>query len=116
VDHGETTVVPIARVNRTPVSAHSVVRLVLDGGAVLEISALHPTADGRSFGVLAPGDQLDGVRVESATIVPYSHDATYDILPDSDTGAYFAGGVLIGSTLSSKAELVERPSAPASSP
>jgi hypothetical protein len=35
----------------------------------------------------------------SVTDIPYEHDATYDILPDSTSGAYFASGVLIGSTL-----------------
>ncbi len=29
----------------------------------------------------------------------YRHQHTYDILPESDSGAYFAGGVLIASTL-----------------
>jgi hypothetical protein len=76
-----------------------VVRLVIEGGVVLEISAPHPTADGRTIGALRPGDLLDGVRVSSATIVRYEHEFTYDILPDSDSGTYFAGGVLVGSTL-----------------
>jgi hypothetical protein len=35
----------------------------------------------------------------SVTTVPYAHDATYDILPQSTSGAYFASGVLVGSTL-----------------
>jgi hypothetical protein len=99
VDRGQVTLVPIIRTNRTPVRGHSVVRVVVEGGVVLEISARHPTADGRTFGGLRAGDRLDGVGIVSATVVPYSHDATYDILPDSDTGAYFAGGVLVGSTL-----------------
>jgi hypothetical protein len=68
-------------------------------GVVLEISAVHPTADGRTIGALRDGDELDGVRVKESRTVPYGYDATYDILPDSDSGAYFAGGVLIGSTL-----------------
>jgi hypothetical protein len=32
--------------------------------------------------------------------VSYIYPLTSDILPDSDTGTYVAGGVLIGSTLS----------------
>ena len=32
-------------------------------------------------------------------VVPYAHDFTYDILPASDSGTYFAGGALVGSTL-----------------
>ena len=35
-------------------------------------------------------------RVET---VPYSYTETYDILPASARGAYFAAGMLIGSTL-----------------
>jgi hypothetical protein len=32
---------------------------------------------------------------------PALHPFTYDILPDSESGAYYAGGALIGSTLKS---------------
>ena len=63
----------------------------------------HPTADGRLFRDLHAGDWLGGGVVVSSTIVPYAHDATYDVLPDSDTGTYFAGGVLVGSTLAKPA-------------
>jgi hypothetical protein len=113
VDHGEMKVVPIVRTNRTAVSGHSVVRVVLEGGITLEISALHPTADGRDFGALRSGDRLDGVRIVSATTIPYSHEATYDILPNSDSGAYFAGGVLVGSTLATNATRVDYGTRPA---
>ena len=41
---------------------------------------------------------------------------TYDILPDSDTGAYFAGGLLIGSTLTDTATTLDRATVPMSSP
>jgi hypothetical protein len=91
--------VPIRRVVRVPAIHHSVVRLTAVGGVVLEISALHPTADGRTIGALRAGDRLDGVEVIASSVVPYEHPFTYDILPDSDTGAYFAGGLLVGSTL-----------------
>ena len=79
---------------------HEVVQVVLSTGAVLEISAPHPTADERTFADLAPGDMLDGVEILSVRTIPYRFSHTYDILPDSDTGIYFAGGVAIGSTLS----------------
>jgi hypothetical protein len=39
--------------------------------------------------------------VMAARLVPYTHEATYDILPGSSTGAYFAAGALVGSTLKS---------------
>ena len=74
--------------------------MVLDGGAVLEISPGHPTADGRTFGELRAHALLDAQHeVVSAELVPYRHAATYDILPASSTGTYFAAGALIGSTL-----------------
>lgn len=112
VDGGMVKAVPIARTNRTPVSEHSVVHLELASGAVLEISALHPTADGRRFADLRAGASLDGVVITRARVIPYAFDATYDILPDSDTGAYFAGGVLVGSTLAPSVKRVLTPTAP----
>lgn len=114
VDHAALRAVPIIRTNRVPVSNHHVVRVVLTTGSVLEISPGHPTADGRRFDELHTGDALDGVGINGIEVVPYSHEATYDILPDSDTGAYFAGGVLVGSTLALRPERVLRPTTPMS--
>jgi len=81
------------------VVSHHVQRVVLATGTVLEISALHPTADGRTFADLHADSVLEGIGIVSVETIPYQHPFTYDILPDSDTGTYFAGGVLIGSTL-----------------
>jgi hypothetical protein len=101
VDHGALAVVPIKLVHREPVtSRHRVVELKLAHGATLRISPGHPTADGRHFSNLASSDILDGVQVVAARLVDYDQPFTYDILPNSDSGTYFAGGVLIGSTLS----------------
>lgn len=91
--------VRIARTNRQAVLSHHVMRVTLQGGTVLEISPGHPTADGRTFGDLRAGERLDRRAIVSVERVPYAHPFTYDILPDSDTGTYFAGGALIGSTL-----------------
>ena len=100
---GEATVaVPIARVNRRRVESHYVVEVRLEAGAVLHVSAGHPTADRRTFADLVAGDQLDGHRILSADFVPYPHAYTHDILPASSSGDYYAGGVLIGSTLSQR--------------
>jgi hypothetical protein len=76
-----------------------VLRLRFATGRVLEISGMHPTADGRTVAAVRPGSELDGVMVVSVEQIPYEHGHTYDILPDSDTGTYFAGGVRMGSTL-----------------
>ena len=42
---------------------------------------------------------LARVKVLFAAVVPYTHTHTHDILPASETHAYFAGGVLVGTTL-----------------
>ena len=101
IDRGALAAVPIKQVHRQPVtSRHRVVELTLAHGATLRISPRHPTADGRAFADLAAGDVVDGARVIAARLVDYDQPFTYDILPDSDSGTYFAGGTLIGSTLS----------------
>ena len=99
VDHGAIVPVPLIRVGQTPVNHHHVVRVVFKDGRSLEISAIHPTADGRTFGDLLAGGRLDGHELASAEIVPYAYAFTYDVLPASETGTYFAAGALIGSTL-----------------
>jgi hypothetical protein len=100
VNDGAVVAVPIVLAEHTPVHAHRVVRVELETGRVLEISPGHPTADGRTFGDLVAGSLLDEQHeVVSARLVPYTYDATYDILPGSSTGSYFAAGVLAGSTL-----------------
>jgi hypothetical protein len=103
VNDGAIVAVPVALAAHSSVRGHRVVRVELEGGRVLEISPGHPTADGRTFGDLAAGDLLDqGHEVVSARLVPFVHDATYDILPDSSTGTYFAAGALVGSTLATR--------------
>lgn len=96
---GRIVPVPVLMVRRTPAIGHQMQRIVLEGGAVLEGSAGHPTAEGRCFRDVRAGDRLGGLLVVRIETVPYAHDATYDILPASDRGTYFASGALIGSTL-----------------
>jgi hypothetical protein len=100
VEDEAVVVVPIAIVVRNPVSGHEVVRLTLDDGTVLEVSARHPLVDGRRIGDLRPGADVAGVGIRTAEVVPYAHAFTHDILPASRSGAYYAGGVLLRSTLS----------------
>src|SRR6185436_4564208 len=56
VEDGAVVVVPILRTRATRVRNHRVMEVVLANGAVLRISPRHPTADGRWFADLAPGD------------------------------------------------------------
>lgn len=99
---GRRVAAPLAAVGSTPVSnTHRVVHLVLDDGREAFISPGHPTADGRKVGNLSPGDELDGTRVAAADPVLYAGGATYDLLPAGGNGAYWANGILLGSTLAS---------------
>jgi hypothetical protein len=99
VDGDAVVAVPVLRTITTPVQKHHVVEVTLANGALLRISPRHPTADGRLFADLVPGDRLGEVEVAAARLVPYDANATYDILPASTTGSYFAAGALVGSTL-----------------
>jgi Hint domain-containing protein len=78
---------------------HRVVHLVLADGREVWASPGHPTADGRTLGALRAGDQVAGARVVSAELVPYGGGATFDLLPAGATGAYWANGIPLGSTL-----------------
>lgn len=96
---GNRVVRSLLRVSRVPVINHHVVHLALADGRTLDVSALHPTADGRTVGDLKAGEVYDGSVVQSVILKPYKGSATYDILPAGDTGYYWANGILMGSTL-----------------
>jgi len=100
VDRAQIVAVPILATHQTLVAPdHRMVRVRLANGATIEISGGHPTLDGRSFADLRRDGQLGGVGILGVESVPYGYDRTFDILPASDSGGYFAGGVLVGSTL-----------------
>lgn len=99
LDRGAVVIVPVARVNRTAVTNHALVRVTLAGGDVVEMSGGHPTADGHRFDSLVPGARLGDAEIVSVETVPYDEPFTYDILPASDSGTYFVGDAWIGSTL-----------------
>jgi len=78
---------------------HKVVDLQLADGRELFVSPNHPTYDDRIIADLKGGETYDGSTVKSIGLVPYKYQFTYDILPDSQTGNYWANGILVGSTL-----------------
>ncbi len=99
-ERGDRVAAPLVAIGSTPVPAtHEVVRLALDDGRVMLVSPGHPTADGRRVGDLVVGDALDGSRVIRTERSRYGGGATFDVLPASASGAYWANGVLLGSTL-----------------
>lgn len=90
------TVLAAASVTAPP--SHRLVELVLADGRTLRASPGHPTADGRTIGALRHGVLVDGSRVVSTALVP-SGARTWDVLPSGATGAYWADGILLRSTL-----------------
>ena len=80
-------------------TTHRVVHLVMADGREAWVSPGHPTADGRSVGALRVGDPLDGSRVVRSDLVAYAGGATFDLQPAGATGAYWADGILLSSTL-----------------
>ena len=82
-------------------AGHTMVHLVMADGRELLASPGHRTSDGRPLGALAVGDSLDGSTVKLWELVPYAGDRTYDLLPAGPTGAYWANGILLSSTISS---------------
>lgn len=97
---GQRVAARISIIGSTPVPAtHRVVHLELADGRTVDASPGHPLPDGRRIGDLRIGDTVDGSTVIAATLVAYAGGATYDLLPDTVTGAYWANGILLGSTL-----------------
>ena len=76
-----------------------IVNVTLADGRKISASPGHPTADGRLFGDLRSGDILDGSYITQVDVLLSNQPDTFDLLPSSSTGYYWANGVLIGSTL-----------------
>ena len=91
----------VVAVRVTPVGAgYRVIELALADGRNVSASAWHPLADGRYMGELAVGDTVDGSVVVRADVVDYFGPTTHDVRTSGSAGAYFAGGIPFGSTLS----------------
>lgn len=98
--YGNRIAADVLRVSRTPVPpTHRVIHLIMSDDREVWASPDHSTLDGRRVADLRAGDSFDGSHVVAANVVPYWDLATYDLLPASDTGAYWANGIVLGSTL-----------------
>jgi len=99
-ERGARVAAPLVAIGSTPVSsAHEVVRIVLGDGRTVLVSPGHPTADGRHIGDVRTGDSLDGATVLLAQREPYTGGFTFDVRPAGASGAYWANGVLLLSTI-----------------
>lgn len=89
----------IALGSTTAPADHHVIRLTLADGRSVTASPGHPLADGRAFGSLALGDEVDGSRITSLESLAYSGGETFDLVASGVTGAYLSDGIPLGSTL-----------------
>jgi hypothetical protein len=89
----------VRTIRRAVATPHPMIRIVLSDERSVAASPAHPTRDGRLFTSLVVGDLVDGARIVSITVKGSTEPYTYDLLPSGPTGAYWADGVLIGSTL-----------------
>jgi len=83
---------------------HQMVHVVMSDGRGVFASPKHPTCAAAKPGAatvadLARGSAFDRALVSTADRAPYTGTDTYDLLPEGDTGCYWANGVLLGSTL-----------------
>jgi len=102
-DWGERVRASVVKTAVTPVPASfQVVRLKLNDGRTVTASLGHPTAEGRALGDYQAGETLNGALVVAAELVAYDNGTTYDLLPSGTTGLYWANGVLLKSTLTTR--------------
>lgn len=96
---GDRVAAPVVRVGSVPVPpGHQLVGMVLGDGRRLDASPGHPLADGRNLGGVVVGDRVDGSSVITLERRPYRGN-TFDLLPDGETGQYWANGILVASSL-----------------
>jgi hypothetical protein len=98
---GERRATTVRIVSWTPASReHRMLRVRFADGRTVVASPGHPTAEGSALGALSVGTALDNGRITSIETLSLDDDRTFDILPDGETGRYWADGVLLGTTLS----------------
>jgi len=90
----------VVLVASTPVARnHALVRITLADGRRVAASGPHPARGGVPLAHVAVGDALDGSIVTRVESLAYDGSHTYDVLPSGPTGAYWADGVVLESTL-----------------
>ncbi len=86
---------------RVPDSYRALSITLADGRKVL-VSPGHPSAEGNRLDQYKVRDQLDGSLIVQSTLVEYDGSLTYDLLPGGQTGLYWANGIMLKSTISSR--------------
>lgn len=97
---GEKVISKVIKVGNSVVPiTQRIVHVVLSDGRNLYVSPNHPTITGQVVGNLRVGQTYDNARITKTDLVSYWDLKTYDLLPDSETGFYYANNILMGSTL-----------------
>lgn len=91
--------VKVIKIKKIEAKKYKILKVEFNDGTILEISPNHPTSDGRLFKDLMMGDIVNNRIVIETKLIQYNYKYTYDILPDSEKGNYYANSVLVGSTL-----------------
>ncbi len=89
----------IIKTTKTQVKNHQVSHIVLDDDREINISPNHPMTNDKPIGSVLIGDTIDNSKVIISELVQYKGDYTYDILPSSDTGTYWANRILLKSSI-----------------
>lgn len=98
-EQGERIVAEVMNAARLPSpQLRMILRLQLSNGTEVAATRRARLADGREIGELAEGDPVGGERVVGIRNEPYPGEAVYDLLPGSETGVYWANGILFRSS------------------
>jgi hypothetical protein len=99
-DSGNRIAAGIIKTAATPVPLYfQAIRIELSDGRTVTASPGHPTADGKAVADYQAGDMLDGARVLKADRFTYESAMTFDFLPDSTSGLYWANKIILKSSL-----------------
>ena len=105
---GDKVEMPIKITNKVEVLGnHTMVLLELEDGRKIQVTPGHPSAIKiKNLGEFVVGDKLDGSSIVKVSDITYTEKFTFDILPEGETGFYWANGILIGSTLTRAEQLL----------
>ncbi len=99
-DSGNRIAAGIIKTAATPVPLYfQAIRIELSDGRTVTASPGHPTADGKAVADYQAGDMLDGARVLKTDRITYESAMTFDFLPDSTSGLYWANKIILKSSL-----------------
>ncbi|MCP4440242.1 MAG: hypothetical protein GY810_14960 [Aureispira sp.] len=96
----EKVAAPLQKVESLPVGKkHRLIRVTLEDSTVLVVSEGHPLDDYWGVEYLANRIVYNGKKIEKVERLLMQIEQTWDLLPSSTTGVYWANGVCLGSTM-----------------